>query len=531
MTLRVNEQDDLFGAHVTMAGFLPDDDPMIVFSREIYPLFRDEDFTEIYADIGRGAISPALLAMVTILQYQEHLSDEEATEACVKRLDWKIALHLPIDARQQFDSSTLCRFRNRLKENVQSSIIFDTILEAIKKKGFIKNITNQRIDATHILSHVNRIATVDLLFKAVKSLIEEIKTKDAAYYSDHIPETMKERYMNRFSSFGMSKERRGDKMAEIVEDGLYLKSLLEKIASEKLTDLKQLSIMETIFAENVTIKKKAIKDKLFIEVEEIRAPKQTILHPDDLSIKLGIKGTKNWVGSKCHIAETAVRGKVNFITDMIYQAANEGDHNIHDAYIHSNNKRGLKPEKIYTDQGYISGKSIFKYSSNKQTLMGRISHDTSKKQRDFKLDKFTIDVQNKKALCPMNKRSEKHTFLKKGLIDIYFSRNDCSQCKNAQECIGMSTRNKKRIQVSPYYDYIKARRSFQKTNEFKQEMRVRAQIEGTISEMVRKCGLRYARYKGKDGHQLQFYLTGAALNVKRFIRAMTKGMDIKQPVY
>lgn len=531
MTLRINEQDDLFSAHVTMAGFLSDDDPMIVFSREIFPLFSDECFIGIYADTGRGAISPALLAMVTILQYQEHLSDEEATEACVKRLDWKIALHLPIDARQQFDSSTLCRFRNRLKENIQSSIIFDTILEAIKKKGFIKNITNQRIDATHILSHVNRIATVDLLFKAVKSLIEEIKTKDAAYYAAHIPQTMKERYMNRFSSFGMSKDRRSDKMGEIVEDGLYIKSLLEKTGSKKFSDLTQLSIMETIFAENITIKKKAVKEKLFIEVEEIRSPKQTIFHPDDLSIKLGIKGTKNWVGSKCHIAETAVRGKVNFITGMIYQAANEGDHKIHEAYIDSNNKRGLKPEKIFTDQGYVSGKSIFYYSSNKQTLMGRISNDSSKKQHDFKLDKFTIDVQNKKALCPMNKRSEKYSLLKKGLIDIYFSRNDCSQCKNAQECIGMSTRNKKRIQVSPYHDYIKARRNFQKTNEFKQEMRVRAQIEGTISEMVRTCGLRYARYRGKDGHQLQFYLTGAALNVKRFIKAMTKGMDIKQAVH
>jgi hypothetical protein len=531
VTLRINEQDDLFSAHVTMAGFLSDDDPMIVFSREIFPLFSDECFIGIYADTGRGAISPALLAMVTILQYQEHLSDEEATEACVKRLDWKIALHLPIDARQQFDSSTLCRFRNRLKENIQSSIIFDTILEAIKKKGFIKNITNQRIDATHILSHVNRIATVDLLFKAVKSLIEEIKTKDAAYYAAHIPQTMKERYMNRFSSFGMSKDRRSDKMGEIVEDGLYIKSLLEKTGSKKFSDLTQLSIMETIFAENITIKKKAVKEKLFIEVEEIRSPKQTIFHPDDLSIKLGIKGTKNWVGSKCHIAETAVRGKVNFITGMIYQAANEGDHKIHEAYIDSNNKRGLKPEKIFTDQGYVSGKSIFYYSSNKQTLMGRISNDSSKKQHDFKLDKFTIDVQNKKALCPMNKRSEKYSLLKKGLIDIYFSRNDCSQCKNAQECIGMSTRNKKRIQVSPYHDYIKARRNFQKTNEFKQEMRVRAQIEGTISEMVRTCGLRYARYRGKDGHQLQFYLTGAALNVKRFIKAMTKGMDIKQAVH
>ena len=51
-------------------------------------------------------------------------------------------------------------------------------------------------------------------------------------------------------------------------------------------------------------------------------------------------------------------------------------------------------------------------------------------------------------------------------------------------------------------------------------MKVRAQIEGTISEGTRCHGLRYARYHGKTGHQFQFYQTGAAINVKRIIRAV-----------
>ncbi len=39
-------------------------------------------------------------------------------------------------------------------------------------------------------------------------------------------------------------------------------------------------------------------------------------------------------------------------------------------------------------------------------------------------------------------------------------------------------------------------------------------------------GLHYAKYKGEDGHRLQFYMTGAALNVKRMIKAMTKGSEV-----
>ncbi len=66
-----------------------------------------------------------------------------------------------------------------------------------------------------------------------------------------------------------------------------------------------------------------LEDKTLIEVEEKKKPKQLIFDPRDLSIKLGIKGKTSWVGSKCHVVETAERGKVNFITGMIYQKANE----------------------------------------------------------------------------------------------------------------------------------------------------------------------------------------------------------------
>lgn len=80
--------------------------------------------------------------------------------------------------------------------------------------------------------------------------------------------------------------------------------------------------------------------------------------------------------------------------------------------------------------------------------------------------------------------------------------------------------------MNPYYDQIRERREEQKNEGFQKEMSVRAQVEGTISEGTRFHGLRHAKYHGEVGHQMQFYLTGAAINVKRFIRAMTNGVDI-----
>ncbi len=53
----------------------------MIFSEEIYPLFKDEDFKDYYSDKGRNGISPAFLSGVTLLQFKEDLSDTEAREA------------------------------------------------------------------------------------------------------------------------------------------------------------------------------------------------------------------------------------------------------------------------------------------------------------------------------------------------------------------------------------------------------------------------------------------------------------------
>jgi len=66
--------------------------------------------------------------------------------------------------------------------------------------------------------------------------------------------------------------------------------------------------------------------------------------------------------------------------------------------------------------------------------------------------------------------------------------------------------------------YLQARRAEMKTERFKDRMRLRAGIEGTISELVRAYGLRRARYRGLDKMRLQNYFAAAACNVARWIR-------------
>ena len=65
-----------------------------------------------------------------------------------------------------------------------------------------------------------------------------------------------------------------------------------------------------------------------------------------------------------------------------------------------------------------------------------------------------------------------------------------------------------------------------KTPEFREVMKKRNAIEGTQSELVRAHGARRARYRGLGKVKLQFYLIGAACNVKGWLKRA--GWEIKK---
>jgi transposase len=65
------------------------------------------DFTDRYPKRGQPAYAPWRLALVTLLQFREGLSDRQAADAVHARIDWKYLLALDL-ADPGFDRSVLC---------------------------------------------------------------------------------------------------------------------------------------------------------------------------------------------------------------------------------------------------------------------------------------------------------------------------------------------------------------------------------------------------------------------------------------
>jgi transposase len=63
---------------------------------ELGSIYTDDLFIDLYSDEGQPGWSPWRLALVTVMQFAENLSDRQAAEAVRARLDWKYALSLDL---------------------------------------------------------------------------------------------------------------------------------------------------------------------------------------------------------------------------------------------------------------------------------------------------------------------------------------------------------------------------------------------------------------------------------------------------
>ncbi len=109
-----------------------------------------------------------------------------------------------------------------------------------------------------------------------------------------------------------------------------------------------------------------------------------------------------------------------------------------------------------------------------------------------------------------------------GGIRVQFSGRDCTPCPLRSQC----TRAKKaprELVLLPRerYEALREAKSRQSTAEFREEYALRAGIESTHAQGIRRSDLRRTRYLGLAKTRLQHIFTAIALNVVRAVEWLT----------
>ncbi|MEU6557410.1 transposase [Streptomyces sp. NPDC046915] len=164
-------------------------------------LFTDGDFAEWYPVDGRRGLSPAQLALVSVLQYVENLTDRQAADAVRCRLDWKYCLGLELHD-QGFDFTVLSEFRDRVAEGDRADRLLALIVDRLVEAGLVRRRGRIRTDSTHVLAAVRRLNRGELVAETLRCALEELALQGERWRPISSPLTGRTAMADRFAMTG-----------------------------------------------------------------------------------------------------------------------------------------------------------------------------------------------------------------------------------------------------------------------------------------------------------------------------------------
>jgi transposase len=242
--------------------------------------------------------------------------------------------------------------------------------------------------------------------------------------------------------------------------------------------------------------------------------------PHDPEVRCSMKRSLGWQGFKLHITETCEQDLPPLIVDMEITDATTGDNSEVPEIQKRLVEREIHPREQLADVAYVSGENLAHSAEEGIDLFGPAQEDHGAPE-GYRQANFQIDEVNKLAKCPAGHTNDtwSETVVDddgRTKIEIRFDSKTCQACPAFGVCTTCA--QGRSLLLNPYRIEIGAARARQKTEQFKLEFRLRSQIEGTISELVRAHEARYTRYRGRVKARLQACFTATAANLKRAIR-------------
>jgi transposase len=228
-------------------------------------------FAAAFGARGRPGHPPARLAVITVLQMAENLTDRQAAEAVATRLDWQYALGLPLDD-PGIDHSVLSEFRSRVTEHGLEEAALDALLAKLAAEGLVKKGGKQRTDSTHVIAAVRGLHAVELAGESVRAALEALAAACPDWLAARFcAADWTSRYGARIDSWRLpaGKKERDELTIEYARDGYALVSACyEDTAPAWARELAAVQVLRTVLLQNFT----AAQDEQGREVISRREP-------------------------------------------------------------------------------------------------------------------------------------------------------------------------------------------------------------------------------------------------------------------
>lgn len=521
-------------AQVARAAF-PKGTLAIRIRDELGGIYEDEQFVELYSQRGQSTLAPWRLALITVLQFVENLSDRQVADAVRGRIDWKYALSLEL-SDPGYDFSVLSEFRDRLVVGQAEELLLTRLLERLREQGLLKSYQRQRTDSTHVLAAIRKLNRLETLGETLRAALNSLSVAAPDWLRLQLHPDWRERYSRRVENYRMPKsdQDRAAMASTIGADGLsLLNAIWHEAAPLWLREIPAVKVLRQVWVqqfhapdENGTIIWRTQKD--------MPPSTMTIHSPYDVEAHFSNKRSVDWVGYKVHVSEICTDDTPHVITHVHTTLSTVTDEVAVEPIHQALAEKSLLPDEHLMDGGYVTSEHLV----NSQTeygieVIGPVRSDPSWQARQnspFAADQFQIDWSHQVATCPTGQESvtwsEEIDISGQPTIDIRFPKAVCRDCPVRSDCTHAKTGPRGlTIRAQAQHTALQARRRAQTTPEFQEVYSQRAGVEAVFSQGTRRSGMRRSRYIGLDKTHLQNILIATALNFVR-VDAWLEGIPL-----
>jgi transposase len=510
-------------ARVAGAAF-PKGNPYMRMRDELGVFYQDAQFAALFAVRGQPAASPWRVALVLVLQYAEGLSDEQAATAVRGRIDWKYALSLEL-TDPGFDASVLSEFRGRLVAGSAEQLLLDAMLERFQAKGLLKARGRQRTDSTAVLAAIRTLNRLECVGETLRHALNSLAVVAPDWLRPQLEPAWAERYGPRLDEYRLPKghAEREALAAQIGRDGFrLLQAVHAPDAPPWLRTVPAVQTLRRVWLQQYYAPPDDGPPR-WRTGDDLPPSAQMINSPYDPQARYTDKRSTCWIGYKVQLTETCEPDAPHLITHVQTTPATTPDREQLPAIHRALAAKGLLPREHLVDAGYPDAEILV--TSQREhgvRVIGPVLPDNqwqAQSAEAFDVRCFTIDWEAQRATCPAGHASVRWSPSQdnrgKAMINIQFSGRSCAACPQRARCT--TARGGRRLSVRPKEQHLalQAARQFQSSAAFQEHYNRRAGVEGTVSQGVRRCDLRRARYVGLAKTHLQHVLTAAALNLVR----------------
>jgi transposase len=497
----------------------------------------DADFAGAYGAAGRPGISPAQLAMVTVLQFTEDLTDRQAADAVRGRLDWKYCLGLALED-EGFDFSVLSELRSRLVAGSLELAILDLLLGRLKELGLVGAGGRQRTDSTHVLARIRGLTRLELAGETVRAALEALSAAVPDWLAGVIDGSWQQVYGQRVDDIRLpaSDAARKKLAVQYGKDGYHLLDAARAPGAPPwLRELPAVEALRLIWIQQYYRVIDEQGEKVVRrEASEHGVPpgRARIVSPYDLDARYSEKHGKSWLGYKAHFSETCSEAAdddpvtglppaPNLITGAATTHAAVPDAAMTTPARDMLDAAGLLPGEHAVDSGYTSADLLLAARARGITLPGPLLANVSPQARagQYAAGTFTIDWDNRQVTCPQGATSiawspctQKHGTQS---IVVRFAPATCGACPARDLCTRSATGRQLSLRPREVHEAVVAARAGQATSHWKTRYNIRAGVEGTMRQATHVTGIRRARYLGLDKTRLEHNAAAAAINLIR----------------